>query len=131
MLVSEGYSSSDIAAKLNSVGIKYSFDGNKFTIVDGEDMKTADEKPAVGQECPSILSCMSDIVENLTVNGASYRDSKFNSKVYTTCKKQIQHVCDMVGINPEQAVILSAILENRGHHNFDKHDLAALAVKHI
>ena len=54
MLVSEGYSSSDIAAKLNSVGIKYSFDGNKFTIVDGEDMKTADEKPAVGQECPGI-----------------------------------------------------------------------------
>lgn len=132
MLVSEGYSSSDIAAKLNSVGIKYSFDGNKFTIVDGEDMKTADEKPAVGQECPSILSCMSDIVENLTVNGASYRDSKFNSKVYTTCKKQIQHVCDMVGINPEQAVILSAILENRGHHNFDKHDLAgAMGLSYI
>lgn len=132
MLVSEGYSSSDIAAKLNSVGIKYSFDGNKFTIVDGEDMKTADEKPAVGQECPSILSCMSDIVESLTVNGASYRDSKFNSKVYTTCKKQIQHVCDMVGINPEQAVILSAILENRGHHNFDKHDLAgAMGLSYI
>lgn len=132
MLVSEGYSSSDIAAKLNSVGIKYSFDGNKFTIVDGEDMKTADEKPAVGQECPSILSCMSDIVENLTVNGASYRDSKFNSKVYTTCKKQIQHVCDMVGIKPEQAVILSAILENRGHHNFDKHDLAgAMGLSYI
>ena len=132
MLVSEGYSSSDIAAKLNSVGIKYSFDGNKFTIVDGEDMKTADEKPAVGQECPSILSCMSDIVENLTVNGASYRDSKFNSKVYTTCKKQIQHVCDMVGINPEQAVILSAILENRGRHNFDKHDLAgAMGLSYI
>lgn len=130
MLVSEGYSSADIAAKLNSVGIKYTLNGDKFTIVEDE-TKSPEAPVASEDDSLTILSCMSDIVENTTMNGG-FRDNKFNNKVYTICKKQIKYVCDMVGINAEQAVLLSSILENRGRHNFDKHDLAgAMGLSYI
>ena len=36
MLVSEGYSSADIADKLDSVGIEYTLEDGKFTLVDNE-----------------------------------------------------------------------------------------------
>ena len=36
MLVSEGYSSADIADKLDSVGIEYTLEDDKFTLVDNE-----------------------------------------------------------------------------------------------
>lgn len=130
MLVSEGYSSADIADKLDSVGIEYTLEDDKFTLVDNEE-KPMKKVAVFHEEELSILSCMSDIVENTTVRN-DFHDTKFNKKVYTTCKNQIQYVCDMVGISPEQAVILSTILENRGRCNFDKHDLAgALGMSYI
>ena len=131
MLVSEGYSPADIAAKLNSVGIKYTLDGDKFTIVDEEGNKPSEKAVPGNEACMSIFSCMSDIVEN-TTDSTGMRGGRFNPKVYDVCKRQIQYVCDMVGIEPDQAVLLSAILENRGRHNFDKHDLAgALGLSYI
>ena len=130
MLVSEGYSSADIAAKLNSVGIKYTLNGDKFTIVEDE-TKSPEAPVASEDDSLTILSCMSDIVENTTTN-VGFHDNKFNNKVYSICKKQIKYVCDMVGISPDQAVLLSSILENRGRHNFDKHDLAgAMGLSYI
>ena len=123
MLVREGYSPADIAAKLNSVGIKYILKGGNFTIIDDDSDKTSEEDASGEDEDMNIFSCMSDIVENTTDNNG-IRNCKFNPKVYTACKKQIQYVCDMVGIAPDQAVLLSSILENRGRRNFDKRDLA-------
>ena len=122
MLVSEGYSPADIAEKLDSVGISYTLEGDTFTIVNNEEI-SAQETSVSSEDDLSILSCMSDIVENTTVR-SDFRDCRFNKDIYNICEKQIKYVCDMVGITPEQAVILSTILENRGRHNYDKHDLA-------
>ncbi len=89
-------------------------------------MKEAQEflslSTAKGDET-TILSCMSDVVECGNAP-TDFRQMRFNPKVYNICKKQIDYVCKMVGITPEQVVILSFIIENKGRHNFDKHDLA-------
>ena len=135
MLVSEGYSADDIAAKLTSIGIRFTQNGDTFTIVDDAPVKdSSDPAPAQSagkDETLTILGCLSDIVEN-TCERFTPRDSKFNSKVYSTCKEQIQYVCDMVGITPKQAVLLASIIENKGRHNFDKHDLAnAMGLSYI
>jgi len=83
--------------------------------------KTA--KTSKTMEKPTILSCLSDIVDSMkTIVG--YHENKFNPKVFSICKKQIGYVCDMVGITPNQAVLLASIIENKGRHNFDRHDLA-------
>ena len=135
MLVSEGYSADDIAAKLTSIGIRFTRDGGTFTIVDDAPAKGSSD-PVPGQsadknETLTILGCLSDIVEN-TCERINPCDSKFNSKVYSTCREQIQYVCDMVGITPKQVVLLASIIENKGRRNFDKHDLAnALGMSYI
>jgi len=71
----------------------------------------------------TILSCLSDIVENLNCF-ADRHERRFNSQVFSICQKQIKYVCDMVGITPNQSVLLASIIENKGRRNFDRHDLA-------
>jgi len=129
MLVSEGYSSDDIATKLTSIGIKFNLEGDKFTIIEDDTDKSAspssdnnDENADAGEKT-TILSCLSDIVENMNCS-VGFHENRFNTKVFSICKKQIKYVCDMVGITPDQAVLLASIIENKGRHNFDKHDLA-------
>jgi len=128
MLVGEGYSSAEIATKLSAIGIKFNLEGDKFTIIDDEpakeeQKKASEEKATAESEPVTILSCLSDIVENVSTS-MGYRDNRFNSKIFSICKKQIKYVCDMIGISQEQAVLLACIIENKGKHNFDKHDLA-------
>ena len=76
MLLGEGYSSAEIATKLSAIGIRYSLDGDKFTILgDEEDTKASsgetiaaeeDSKPSEkASEGLTILGCLSNIVENI------------------------------------------------------------------
>ncbi|MCF0173615.1 MAG: hypothetical protein HUJ91_07830, partial [Bacteroidales bacterium] len=122
MLVREGYFPAEIAEKLDLVGISYTLEGDTFTIVSNEGTPSPQVAASPTEEV-SILSCMSDIVENTTIS-YDHRDDKFNKEVFNVCREQIRYVCDMVGITPEQAVILSTILENKGRRCFGKHDLA-------
>ena len=71
----------------------------------------------------TILSCLSDIVENGATR-VGFKEKQFNPDVYTTCAGQLDYVCKMVGISPVQAVLLAFIIENKGHHGFDLHGLA-------
>jgi len=111
--------------------IKDALSGEEYS---SEDIKTSIAEPGINliqKEPVTILSCMSDIVENTSIN-TGYHESKFNGKVFSVCKEQIQYVCEMVGITPNQAVLLSNIIENKGRHNFDKHDLAnAMGMNYI
>ncbi len=72
----------------------------------------------------TILSCMSDVVENAAIPG-DLRSMTFNPKVYEICKEQISYVEEMVGITQKQVVLLSFIMEKSGRYNLDKHDLAS------
>ena len=113
MLVGEGYSTTEIASKLSAIGVKFFIKDDKVILTEEE----------AGQESLNILSCLSDIVENTP---GTMITRKFNEKVLTTCKKQIQYVCDMVGLNDWQTILLANIIEKRGRKDFDRHTLAAV-----
>ena len=71
----------------------------------------------------TILSCLSDIVENTASYEGVYNSRKFNEEVFEEYGEEISYVCRMVGICSKEAVILASIIENK-RGRFDKHDLA-------
>ncbi len=73
----------------------------------------------------TILSCLSDIVEN-GCSRIGFNEKKFDESVYSTCAEQIEYVSRMVGITPVQAVLLAFIIEGKGLHSFDLHGLAGI-----
>ena len=79
MLVSEGYSSADIADKLDSVGIEYTLEDDKFNLVDNEE-KPMKKVAVFHAEELSTLPCMSDMGESTTVRN-DFHDTKFNKEV--------------------------------------------------
>ncbi len=113
ILTKAGYATKEIATKLTALGAK-------FTIENGKIVLAADEE-ATGQESLSILSCLSDIVENTTIGGFG---RKLNPKLKSICSRQIKYVCEMIGINTNQAILLANIIEGKGHNKFDMHNLA-------
>jgi hypothetical protein len=73
----------------------------------------------------TILSCLSDIVENGS-SRIGFNEKKFDGSVYTTCAEQIEYVSRMVDITPVQVILLAFIIEGKGLHSFDLHGLAGI-----
>lgn len=130
-LASEGYSPEEIAEKLTSLGVKFIKEGDNITIIDDGVQKQATQ--SAGTSVPeevspedeiTILSCMSDVVENLCIPGRT-RMKEFNRNIKKECAGAIEYICRMVGISQDQAILLSAIIENKGRHRFNRHDLAS------
>lgn len=122
VMIDEGYTEDKIADGLSSLGIKFIKNDGKFTIVDN--------RPQPQEKDRTIFSSMSEIITKSLLSDRS--TPIIRARATVMCESAIEYVCEMVGVNPIQAIFLSHILEHSSSRKFDKEDLAqSLGIKYL